>query len=84
MKLKKGTLTSRELEQLFGVTTQTVVNWRKGSTRIEPLPSHFVQMAVRNKVYFKWAEVKKWATKNNLGDSEGLQAHYELLIATRK
>lgn len=59
-------LTTKNLCTLFGVGTMTINNWRKGSTRITPLPAHTKPRGTRASVHFKLSEVKKWAKANNI------------------
>lgn len=62
-------LTTKDLQILFQVGTMTIYNWRKGSTRIKPLPAHCRERGMlgeRKSIFFKLGEVKKWAKDNGI------------------
>ena len=80
MPRKKNELTTRELEKIFNVTNRTVVNWREGSARITPLPTHAEERAAKDRIYFKSGEVKKWAKLNQIE----IVVPVEVVIGLRK
>jgi len=62
-------LTTADLTEMYGVSLMTINNWRKGSTRITPLPFHTEPQGgngMRSRVYFLNSEVKSWASSNQI------------------
>ena len=61
-------LTTAQLMKVFNITQMTLYNWRMGTDKKKTgrLPAHFKEVGQRHRVYFKWAEVKRWAVKNNV------------------
>ena len=61
-------LSTEDLLQIFCVTPMTVYNWRKGidKKKTTPLPYHTRKLGSRHRVFFKWGEVKRWATQNSV------------------
>lgn len=57
-------LTTKDLQKGFGVGHMTVYNWRAGTAKRDPLPSHLDETTGRR--FFKPAEVKAWAKKYDL------------------
>ena len=66
MKLNYNQATTKELCQMFGVTTRTVVNWRLGSTLVSPLPAHKDSREYLDRIYFERREVSAWGKKNKI------------------
>lgn len=63
---KQSELTVNDLCFLFGVTVMTVNNWRKGSTRIPPLPFKSIPTGKSNRIVFRPTDVAKWAKDNDM------------------
>ena len=61
--MKVKTLTSKNLQTVFGVTAMTIHNWRKGSKKVTALPSI---PSDSRAVGFSVAAVKKWAATNGI------------------
>ncbi len=61
----KRKLTTRDLEVVFGVTTMTVHNWRKGSATKEPLPV-IKEDLEKGQVRFAPKITASWAKKNGV------------------
>ena len=61
-------LTTESLLLMFDVTPMTLYNWRKGidKKKVSKLPYHTRKIGSRHRVYFKWGEVKQWASKNDV------------------
>jgi hypothetical protein len=61
-------LTTSQLMQIFNVTQMTLYNWKEGrdKKKIGKLPAHARKAGKRHRVFYKWAEVKQWALKNNI------------------
>lgn len=67
MKHNPSHLGTADLCTMFGVGVMTVYNWRKGSTRISPLPCKTkVKGEKRHKVYFLRSQVISWAKRNHI------------------
>lgn len=67
MAARKKQLITSDLMQMFGVGQMTIYNWRKGSTRISPLPFYTeARGSERHQVYFLGKEVRLWAKANGI------------------
>lgn len=64
--MAKKFISTSAISTLFGVTTGTVNNWRRGSKRIAPLPYHTEDREVLHRVMFKPQEVLNWARKQGM------------------
>lgn len=61
-KQEAGRLTTKQVMAGFGVSDMTVFTWRRGTNTRSVLPCH----ADGTRVYFKEAEMAKWAKKNGV------------------
>lgn len=62
-------LSIKDVQKMYGVTLMTVNNWRKGSKKKEPLPSHSEPRGITGRkdgVYFLKSVVRAWAKKHNI------------------
>lgn len=66
-------LSIKDLMKMFGVTLMTITNWRKGSTRITPLPTETRARGSRNQVYFTKEKVLAWAKENEINLVESVK-----------
>ncbi|MNK65503.1 hypothetical protein D3C87_848000 [compost metagenome] len=67
-------LTTKDVEDAFGVTPMTVYNWRKGTPTREPLPAE----VEGRRVFYRAARLKAWAKRHGiplLKDPEAVSAH---------
>lgn len=68
-KKKPQHLTIKDLCRIYGVGAMTVYNWRRGSTRIAPLPCHRLTVGAgkeRHRIKFTESVVTKWAAKHGI------------------
>lgn len=56
-------LTTKDLLQIFGVTSMTISGWRKGLTAKAALP---VITKIPGRVQFSRSAIKKWADKSGV------------------
>lgn len=71
---KTHPLTNRHLLDVFGVTTVTLDNYRKGSDRRPALPCKVVQVGASQRIFYKPKEVEAWAKKNNVKIKKSIDA----------
>lgn len=60
-------LTTKQLQQAFGVAHMTVYNWRQGTATKDALPFTLENPdAVKPRVRFPLAKIKAWAKRNGV------------------
>lgn len=64
--MQREELNTNDLLRMFGVTSMTVHNWRKGLSGRTLLPFHTRPRGIRLGVYFYKDEVEVWAAENNI------------------
>lgn len=62
----KKILSPDEMCGVFGVTKVTLYHWRKGTFHKTALPYHTKPHGSLFRVYYKLAEIKKWARENDV------------------
>lgn len=55
-------LTTKDLQEAFGVTPMTIYNWRQGTPTRDPLPAE----AKGRSVFYRPARVKAWASRHGI------------------
>lgn len=64
---KAATLTTKQLQQAFGVAHMTVYNWRQGTATKDALPFEVSDpKAVKPRISYKVSVVKAWAKRNGV------------------